>query len=385
MSEDAALRRDASVDAAPAPSRWGATNRFGRFVLVAVGLFLLSGCGQLSYYSQSIRGQVGLMGKRQPVSEVIASPDTAPDVRTKLEETQRIRDFAVSELKLPQNESYRLYADLGRPYAVWNVVATPEFSLQPKQWCFLVVGCLAYRGYFAEEDAQRFATGLRQEGMDVVVSGIRAYSTLGWFDDPVLNTFLDLPRFRLAGLIFHELAHQRLYIDNDSTFNEGFATALQIAGVNRYLERYGSPAERERHRRARQRQRDFLALVEKTRERLRDLYDEPLEPAVMRAAKREVLEGLRAEYARLRERWGGYAGYDAWFAGDLNNARLAAVATYQDYVPAFLKLLESVGGDFEAFYRAAEALGSLPPAERRKRLRLLLSPGPPDSATPPGA
>jgi len=340
--------------------------------LVSAGL-LLTGCGQLSYYSQSVRGQLELMGKRRPITEVAGDEATSDEVRNKLLEIIRIRQFASDELNLPDNDSYRIYADLQRPFAVWNVFAAPEFSLEPKQWCFVFVGCLAYRGYFDERDARRFAARQRQEGMDVVVSGIRAYSTLGWFDDPILNTFMDLPRHRLAGLVFHELAHQQLYIDDDSAFNESFATAVQLAGVRRYLQRFGNAHERRAHELAMARQVEFLSLVDTARSRLRQLYQRPLAPEKMRVEKEAQIEALRRAYERLRERWGGYRGYDAWFARDLNNAKLAAVATYQHYVPAFELLLRQQQGRFDRFYRAAKALGEFPLNERRNRMDLLLA------------
>ncbi len=338
--------------------------------LVSVGL-LLTGCGQLSYYSQSVRGQLELMGKQRPITEVAGDDTTSVEMRDKLLEVLRIRQFAVDELKLPDNDSYRIYADLQRPYAVWNIFAAPEFSLEPKQWCFLIVGCLSYRGYFDERDARRFAAGLRREGLDVMVGGIRAYSTLGWFDDPILNTFMDLPRYRLAGLVFHELAHQQLYIDDDSTFNESFATAVQLAGVRRYLQRFGDEQERRAHELAMARQVEFLSLVSATRAKLQQLYQYPMPPEKMRIAKQAQIEELRLGYDRLRDSWGGYAGYDAWFARDLNNAKLAAVATYQRYVPAFELLLQQQQGRFDLFYREAKALGSFPLDARRKHLDAL--------------
>lgn len=340
-------------------------------LITLLATLLLTGCSNFSYYTQSISGQLDLMNKRRPIPEVAADASTPATTRDKLLEVLKIRDFASRELALPDNDSYRVYADLGRPYAVWNVFAAPEFSLQPEQWCFLVVGCLAYRGYFAERDARAFAAGLAAEGKDVYVAGIRAYSTLGWFDDPILNTFLDLPRYRLAGLVFHELAHQQLYIDDDSAFNESFATAVQRVGVRRYLAHYGTAAEREEHERQQQRQEAFLALVTETRERLSALYAGSEAAAEKRAAKARIFDEMRARYAELRERWGGYRGYDAWFARDLNNAKLGAVATYQSLVPAFEALLEREGGDFARFYSAARRIGELPPEERAKRLAAL--------------
>lgn len=337
-------------------------------LITLIAATFLSGCSNFSYYTQSIRGQLDLMNKRRPIPEVIADPSTSAATREKLQEVLKIRAFAARELALPDNGSYRVYADLQRPYVVWNVFATPEFSLQPEQWCFLMVGCLAYRGYFAESDARRFAAGPQVQGKDVYVAGIRAYSTLGWFDDPVLNTFLDLPRYQVAGLIFHELAHQQLYIDDDSAFNEGFATAVQRAGVRRYLQHQGSAAEQADHDAQYQRREAFLSLVRDTRQALRQLYESDAAEPAKREEKQRLFAALRTRYAGLRASWGGYRGYDAWFAQDLNNAKLSAVATYQRLVPAFEALLEQEGGDFAAFYRAAKRIGELPPEERRQRL-----------------
>lgn len=346
-------------------------------LVTLVATLLLTGCSNLSYYSQSITGQLDLMSKRRPISEVAADETVPTATREKLLEVLKIRDFATRELALPDNDSYRIYADLDRPYAVWNAFATPEFSLQPEQWCFLMVGCLAYRGYFDERDARLFAAGLKAEGKDVSVAGIRAYSTLGWFDDPVLNTFLDLPRHQLAGLVFHELAHQQLYIDDDSAFNESFATAVQLAGVRRYLQQYGEASERVAYADQQGRQGEFLALVSATREQLVQLYANAEPDSGKRHAKAEIYQRMRMQYAALRDRWGDYRGYDAWFASDLNNAKLSAVATYRSWVPAFAALLENEHGDFAAFYRAAKRIGGLAPEERKQRLAALSRDGSP--------
>lgn len=344
-------------------------NHKALFALAAT--LLIAACSNLSYYSQSIRGQLDLLDKRRPITEVAADPTTPAPIREKLLEVLKIRDFATRQLALPDNDSYRVYADLQRRYAVWNVFATPEFSLEPEQWCFLVVGCLAYRGYFDEHDAREFAARLETQDKDVYVAGIRAYSTLGWFDDPILNTFLDLPRYQLAGVVFHELAHQQLYIDDDSAFNEGFAMAVQYAGVHRFLKENGTDAERQAYATQLQRQTDFLALVASTRARLKQLYASDVDTTTKRARKERIFDAMRVRYGALRERWGGYRGYDAWFDKRLNNAKLSAVATYQQLVPAFEALLTQSGGDFAAFFQAAQRIGKLAPAQRGERLASL--------------
>jgi predicted aminopeptidase len=329
----------------------------------------LSGCAELAYYRQAAAGQWSLWQARQPISDVAADPATPAALRQRLETAQAIRAFASAELGLPDNGSYRHYADLQRPWVVKNVFAAPELSLEPRQWCFLVVGCLSYRGYFDPEAAQQFADTLRASGDDVHVADISAYSTLGWFDDPLLNTFVHWPNGRLAELIFHELAHQRLYIAHDTAFNEAYATAVGRLGAERWLEQRGLAREREEYVVDVQRREQFLQLTTEAREQLTALYASPRSEAEKRSSKLRILAELRERYQTLKQGWGGYAGYDRWFAQDLNNAKLAGVSTYHRQVPAFLALFEREGRDFAAFHRAAEAIGRLPSAERGARLR----------------
>ncbi len=344
----------------------------GLRIAAAGGLvLLLSGCAGIEYIAQSVSGQWELLAKSEPIPRLLENPATPGDLKRKLALSLEIREFASRELALPYNDSYRYYADLKRPYVVWNVVAAPELSLEPREWCFPVVGCVRYRGYFSEAAARDFAAELRAEGYDVYVGGVAAYSTLGWFDDPLLNTVINRSDAGIAALIFHELAHQQLYIPGDSAFNESFATAVEEEGVRRWLESRGDSGEIRNYRHAKQRHLEFLELVGKARQRLAQLYAAPLSADEKRAGKARVFEELRAEYQVLKERWGGYAGYDAWFAQDLNNAKLAAVATYHQYVPAFRALLQELGGDLPAFYRAAREIGDLPVRQRAERLQAL--------------
>jgi predicted aminopeptidase len=346
---------------------------FWRFaVLIGFGL-ASAGCADLAYYRQAAAGQWELLRARRPVAEALADPATAPELRQRLEIARELRTFASAELSLPDNGSYRDYADLQRPYAVRNVFAAPELSLEPRRWCFLVVGCLSYRGYFDAEAAQRLADRLRADGDDVYVADIAAYSTLGWFDDPLLNTFIRWPAGRLAELMFHELAHQRLYVADDTAFNEAFATAVGRLGAERWLTRRGTAREREDYETDYRRREDFLRLIATTRERLAAVYASSRDEAGKRDEKRRILAELRDRYAALRRGWNDYDGYDRWFAQDLNNAKLAGVATYHRLVPTFEALFEREGRDFAAFHRAAEAIGRLPPPEREARLRALLS------------
>lgn len=351
--------------------------------LVAAAV-LLSGCETLAYYAQAVGGQVSLMSRARPVEDLLADPQTPQDLRARLMLAREIRGYAVKELGLPDNASYRSYADIGRPYAVWNVVAAPEFSLEPLQSCFPVAGCVSYRGFFAQEDAERYAAGLRAQGNDVYVYGVPAYSTLGWFDDPLLNTFIGYPRAEVARLQFHELAHQVAYARGDSTFNESFATAIELEGTRRWLASVGTDAERKDFEAMQVRRGDFVALVERTRVRLEAVYAQPLDAAAMRAAKAAEFDRMRAEYEELKRQWGGFRGYDRWFAQALGNAHLASVATYTQRVPAFEALIAREGGDMERTYVEARRLAGLSAAERNAELDRLAPIPAEASKHPPG-
>jgi predicted aminopeptidase len=333
----------------------------------------LSACSDYAYYRQCAEGQIDLLSRRRAISDLLADPATSASLKERLAQVLEIRNFASRELLLPDNESYRCYADLDRSSVVWNVVAAPEFALDPLRWCFPVAGCVPYRGYYHEGGAEAFAAGLREAGHDVYVYGVPAYSTLGWFDDPILNTFIDRSDRDLAGLIFHELSHQKIYLKGDAEFNEAFATTVEVEGVELWLQAHGSAEDLAAQRLARSRQDEFLELVAVTRTRLADLYRQPLSAAEKRIGKAAILDGLRADYRRLKENWGGYAGYDRWFSGELNNARFVSVSTYRRLVPAFQVLLRENGGDWQRFFRAVEELAALPAAERRTRLEGLLA------------
>ena len=346
---------------------------FWLFLMLPGVALILSGCAELAYYRQAAAGQLELLHARRPVAEVLADPATAPELRRRLETAQALRAFASGELGLPENGSYRGYADLRRPHAVKSVFAAPELSLEPRRWCYLAVGCMSYRGYFDAAAAQDLAAELRAAGEDVYVADIPAYSTLGWFDDPLLNTFMAWPVGRLAELMFHELSHQRLYVSGDTAFNEAFATTVGRLGAEQWLKRQGTAREREDYVADARRREDFLRLTATARERLAVLYDSSRPDAGKRAAKQRILTELRDGYQQLKQRWGGYAGYDRWFAQDLNNAKLAGNSTYYRWVPAFLALYEQEGQNFVAFYRAVEAIGRLPPSARSARLEALVA------------
>jgi predicted aminopeptidase len=284
-----------------------------------------------------------------------------------LKEVTAIRDFATRELGLPDNGSYRSYADLGRPYVVWNVVAAPEFSVEPKEWCYPVVGCVAYRGYFSEQRARRFAAGVRSQGLDVTVDGVAAYSTLGHFDDPVLNTMMGWNDVELAAIIFHELTHQLLYVANDASFNEALATTVEEEGVRRWLQSQGRDADLAEHLEQQAHYLKVIDLLTATRTELREIYASGMSADQMREKKRAAFAGMRTSFADLKAGWGGHAPFESWFTGNLNNAHLASIATYFTCVPGFERELKAAGGDLAVFYARVRALGKLD-QEKRDRL-----------------
>jgi predicted aminopeptidase len=306
------------------------------------------------------------------VGQVLADASTPEPLRQRLQLSQRLRDFAVDELKLPDNGSYRRYADLQRPAVVWNVVAAPELSLTLKTWCFPVMGCVGYRGYFDRAAADALAAQLRAEGWEVRVYGVPAYSTLGWSNwiggDPLLNTFIGWPEGELARLVFHELAHQVAYAGDDTTFNESFGTAVERIGGRRWVARHGTPELQAQVLLAETRRAEFQALAQRTRDALQAVYTSAADEATKRTRKAELLAAMRAEHAALKAGpWGGWTGYDAWFA-QANNAYFGVLAAYTELVPQFERLFERQGGDFQRFYAEVKTLAALPLDERRARL-----------------
>ncbi len=320
----------------------------------------LSGC----YVLQAAAGQADVLSRSEPIAEVIADPQTPETVRARLDLAEQARAFAVQELGLPEGRSFRKYADLGRPYAVWNVVATPEFSVEPRRWCFPVAGCVAYRGYFDEAKAQALAQRLARRGDDVAVGGVATYSTLGRLPDPVFNTMLGWAEARFVGTIFHELAHERLYVAGDSEFSEAFASVVEREGLRQWLLARGDVAGLERLDESAARESEFAALLRSARQRLEQLYASGAEASALRVEKQREFGRLKFEYSLLRARWGGHSGYDGWFARTLNNAHLTAVATYHDCVPGLGRELEAAGS-LPAFYARAAELAALPLEQRR--------------------
>lgn len=333
---------------------------------------LLNGCTSASYYSQLVGGQLRLLQAREPVDQVIADPARDPQLRKHLAQAREARWFASSHLHLPDNKSYRLYADIGRPFVVWNVFATPEFSLAPQNHCFPIAGCVAYRGYYSQGAARGEAALQRLQGMDVSIGGVEAYSTLGWFNDPILSSMMHWGDERLATLIFHELAHQRFYVKDDTEFNESFATFVEQEGSRQW--RASRRLAPDNGKRVRQRDQ-FIQLILDTRQRLEKLYTQPLPTEQMRQRKAEEFERLRADYQQLRDsQWAGDKRYDAWVYAPLNNARLLPFGLYSQWVPAFAALFRREGGDWIAFYAAVEKLGKLPIDERKAALKMLAEP-----------
>lgn len=326
----------------------------------------------MGYYLQAVGGQLELVNKRRPIKDIVADPATPAPLRDKLARVMAIRNFASSELHLPNNGSYRGYADLGRDFVVWNVFATEEFSITPHQWCFPITGCVPYRGYFMEAKASAFAQTLPKDKYDVFVGGVPAYSTLGYFNDPILNTFVHYPDLELARLIFHELAHQVVFVSGDAMFNESFATAVEEAGVARWMETQPSVTLHEQWDLSQRRREEFQSLVLRYQERLGTLYESNLAAGDKRARKAQVFDELRADYAALKTSWGGFRGYDRWFAQDLNNAHIAAIAVYNAYVPAFHQLLARARGDFASFFHTIAQLATANKTDRDARLAALM-------------
>jgi predicted aminopeptidase len=348
---------------------------FAGVVAVAATVLCVSGCANLGYYWQSATGHLKVMSAARPVDEWLGDGRAPERLKARLALSQRIRTFAVTELKLPDNPSYRRYADLHRAAVVWNVVAAPPYSLTLKQSCFPITGCVGYRGYFDEAQARAEAARLSAEGLEAGAYPVPAYSTLGWMNwaggDPLLNTFINYPEGELARLIFHELAHQVLYAKDDTMFNESFATAVERLGGARWLAVQGSDAAREEYAQYNGRRNQFRALVQSTRKRLEQVYEQAGGDE-REALKQAALREFRARYAQLRAGWPGeaarYRNYDRWVA-EANNASFGAQAAYDELVPGFEALFAREAGDWRRFYDAAKRLAALPKNERHRILK----------------
>lgn len=344
------------------------------YALVLLLTLMLQGCSNLGYYSQAVGGHLEVMRVSRPIKEVVEDPHCEPGLKKKLEEVHQIREFASRQLGLPDNDSYRSYADLQRPYVTWNVFAAPEFSLKAEKWCMLIVGCVSYRGFYSQSEAEAAAQQLRQQGFDVYVGGVPAYSTLGYFSDPVLNTFLSSGNLEVARLVFHELAHQMIYVEGDTAFNESFATLVENEGLRRWLEHQGNPKLAHAVDDRRQQKTTFVELVNSYRARLHDIYASDLPVDAKRSAKAEVMGELRRAYLSQQEASGKPPVYKQWLEKDLNNAKIASLALYTKQYPAFEALLKEEGNNLPGFYERVKVLGRLPTPERNEAFKKLYPP-----------
>jgi len=329
----------------------------------------LWGCESVNYYGQAINGQYRILQDRQPIADIIADPNTPEALAKRLKLILSVREFAGSELQLPVGKHYLSYVELDRPVVAWNVFAAPELSLEPKTWCYPIAGCAAYRGYFNLQDARQYSQKLKTQGYDVYVGGVTAYSTLGWFDDPVFSTFSNLSDAQTAALIFHELAHQILFVPGDTVFNESFATAVEQEGLRRWQIIFKDAFIYDAYLRTRQRYEAFVQLIMKYRHRLEVLYagEFPLEEK--RDAKGQILSDLSAEYQQLKNTRPDLAVYANWFNYPINNAQIISITTYNDFVPAFIKLLLQHDRNLQEFYDACQSLAQKEKSERHAILK----------------
>jgi predicted aminopeptidase len=351
------------------PARTRAVRAAARLALGAALLAALCGCTSTMYLLQAADGEWHVMHARKPIVQVIDDPGTPQPLIRELSEVREARNFASQVLKLPDNDSYRTYVEIDRPYVVWNVVAAPALSVQPKEWCFPIAGCVAYRGYFSEKRARAFAAGLKRRGFDVVIEGVPAYSTLGKLPDPVMSTMMRYGTEELAAMIFHELAHQLLYVQDDSKFNEAFAVTVEEEGLKRWLQYKGEPHRIEALDRQRAEDREFVALLRYTRARLARLYGSDAPRGMKLRRKQQIFSQLAQDIRTLERRLAIRSPvYDAWIAEGLNNAQLASVGTYYDCVPGFERLLRRENDDLPRFYAAARELARKPKATRDAEL-----------------
>jgi predicted aminopeptidase len=333
-------------------------------LLVMLSIALVS-CETVGYYSQAARGQLTIVFGREDIQQLLKAQQDLPDeLVEKFAKVMAIREFAEIELGLPVGGNYSSYVDIEREHVVWNVFAAPEFSVDPVNWCHPIAGCVAYRGYFSEQSALSYAAKLEEDGFDVYTGGVDAYSTLGWFEDSLLSTVLNRADYQLAGLIFHELAHQLVYLPSNTTFNESFATAVEREGVRRWLTKSNEVSNIDAAVLGYDRQQQFVDLVADYRDRFESLYKQETNEPSMRSQKLELQQALREEYAALKLQWEGYEGYDGWFSESLNNAQLSTVASYNDLLPFFAAVFEKSNQDFSAFYAEVSRLADLPEQER---------------------
>ena len=338
------------------------------WALILMLTLLCCSCESTRYYGQLVSGQISILSNRQPIDRMLSDPQTPQKLKSQLTDLLEVREFASQHLHLPVEDHYLTFVDLDRPYVLWNVYAAPEFALTPKTWRYPIIGQAAYRGYFSIDDARRKAKHLEQRQFDVYIGGVTAYSTLGWFDDAVLSTILYRDRIGIAALIFHELAHQLVFVKGDTAFNESFATSVEQEGLRRWLQKKDQAHIYEQYLQARLRQREFIGLITGYRKRLSGLYRTELPDPIKRYRKSLLFDQMRTDYHQLKQGWNHYAGYDQWFGPPLNNAKLASVAVYHDFVPAFKELLHRHDNKLKPFYAACHELAELPKTDRHQKL-----------------
>jgi len=346
--------------------------RVAKLVLATAVSALLIGCETIGYYQQAASGQLSILLNRQPIEKILQDSALSQDIRNKLVTVLEIREFAEQQLGLPVADNYDSFVNLDRNHVVWNVFAATEFSIEPVNWCYPIAGCVSYRGYFSEARALNYASKLQSQGYDVYTGGVDAYSTLGWFRDPIPSTVLNRSNYQLAALVFHELAHQIVYISGDTTFNESFATALEQEGLQRWLDYVNDLESLVRAQAEARRRQEFIQLVMGFRGRFDQLYQSEASQQNKRNQKQVLQRELQVAYGNLKQNWGGIGAYDGWFAGPLNNAQLSTVASYNDLVPAFQVLLDQAGGDLATFYVKVQELAKLNEADRKNELATLL-------------
>jgi len=345
-------------------TRYSYKNSSKHLLLAGISLLMIS-CSSMQYYSSLLHGHAEVLNSAREIEDVLADKNTNEITRLKLEEFKVAREFAISELYLPDSGSYRHYADIGRKYVVWNVIATQELSVAPKEWCFLVVGCVQYRGYYSLEDAQAYASQLEAEDYDVYVAGVSAYSTLGWFDDPLLNTMMYRKSEDRINLLFHEMAHQKIYIKNDSKFNEAFATAVANEGVHRWHLSKGQNDRSVQYKSYLENKSKFYKLLRESRETLEEIYQSKIADDQKRILKKNTFSKLKEKYHKLKQE-NPSINFDAWMNRDLNNAHLALISTYNAYLPYFEQKIASHEGNFELFYREINKIAQYEPSKRKQ-------------------
>jgi predicted aminopeptidase len=331
-------------------------------------IILLSACSDIGYYWHTSKGHLALMNRRVDIDTLLQQPDLDADLRQRLILVKQIRKFSIDRLALPKSGSYSSYVQLDKPYVVQNLFAAPEFSTRLHRWCYPIVGCASYRGYYDEALLNEYALQLQAEDFDTYIGHVPAYSTLGWFDDPVLSSFIDWPDYRLAGLLFHELSHQRIYIDDDTQFNESFAVAVQQAGTELWLKSTHKDRQIDEFSRWIEYRREVISLIERTGGRLNELYKTETDDALKRDKKQLIFASSRADYTAIAERHSYKDGFEGWFAGQLNNAKIGSIAAYNTHAPAFLEMIKSLNHDFPTFYERVEKIGKLKRTAREQCL-----------------